>query len=56
MVARIRTVAFEGVNVLPVDVQVQVSGSMPAPAKVGPIALGNSQTCSSIFGHPGQET
>ncbi|TDQ82023.1 magnesium chelatase family protein [Dongia mobilis] len=30
MVARIRTVAFEGVDVRPVDVQVQVSGGMPA--------------------------
>jgi hypothetical protein len=56
MVAGVRTVAFEGIDVRPVDVQVQVSGSMPVPAKVGPIALGNSQTCSSIFGHPGQET
>jgi hypothetical protein len=56
MVALIRTMAFEGVDVWPVDAHVQVSGGRPAHAKVGTIALGNSQTCSLIFGHPGQET
>ena len=35
MVARIRTVAFEGVDVRPVDAQVQVSGGMPAFTLVG---------------------
>lgn len=35
MVARIRTVAFEGVDVRPVDVQVQVAGGMPAFTLVG---------------------
>lgn len=35
MVARIRTVAFQGVEVLPVDVQVQVSGGLPAFTVVG---------------------
>jgi magnesium chelatase family protein len=38
MVARVRTVAFEGVDVRPVDAQVQVSGGMPAFTIVGPIA------------------
>jgi len=37
MVARVRTVAFEGVDVRPVDAQVQVSGGMPAFTKVRPI-------------------
>lgn len=37
MVARIRTVAFEGVDVRPVDAQVQVSGGIPAFTLVGPI-------------------
>jgi magnesium chelatase family protein len=36
MVARVRTVAFEGVDVRPVDAQVQVSGGMPAFTLVGP--------------------
>jgi magnesium chelatase family protein len=35
MVARIRTVAFEGVDVRPIDAQVQVSGGMPAFTLVG---------------------
>ncbi|WP_374369734.1 YifB family Mg chelatase-like AAA ATPase [Dongia sp.] len=35
MVARIRTVAFEGVDVRSVDAQVQVSGGMPAFTLVG---------------------
>ena len=35
MVARVRTVAFEGVDVRPVDAQVQVSGGMPAFTLVG---------------------
>jgi magnesium chelatase family protein len=35
MVARVRTVAFQGVDVLPVDVQVQVSGGLPAFTVVG---------------------
>jgi magnesium chelatase family protein len=35
MVARIRTVAFQGVDVLPVDVQVQVSSGLPAFTVVG---------------------
>jgi magnesium chelatase family protein len=37
MVARVRTAAFEGVDVRPVDAQVQVSGSMPAFTLVGPV-------------------
>ncbi|MDY0881930.1 YifB family Mg chelatase-like AAA ATPase [Dongia soli] len=35
MVARVRTVAFQGIDVLPVDVQVQVSGGLPAFTVVG---------------------
>jgi magnesium chelatase family protein len=35
MVARIRTVAFSGIEVLPVDVQVQIAGGLPAFALVG---------------------
>jgi magnesium chelatase family protein len=35
MVARVRTVAFQGVDALPVDVQVQVSGGLPAFTVVG---------------------
>jgi uncharacterized protein len=38
MVARVRTVAFEGVDVRPVDAQVQVSGGMPAFTEMRPIA------------------
>jgi magnesium chelatase family protein len=30
MVARVRTVAFQGVDVLGVDVQVQMAGGLPA--------------------------
>lgn len=37
MVARIRTVAFEGVDVRPMDAQVQMSGGMPAFTTVRPI-------------------
>ncbi|MET1027001.1 MAG: YifB family Mg chelatase-like AAA ATPase [Dongiaceae bacterium] len=35
MVARVRTVAFQGIDVLPVDVQVQISGGLPTFAVVG---------------------
>ena len=35
MVARINTIAFQGVDVQPVDVQVQISGGMPAFTIVG---------------------
>src|SRR5262249_42824855 len=35
MVARVRTVAFQGVDVLSVDVQVQMTGGLPAFAIVG---------------------
>ena len=35
MVARIRTVAFQGVEVLGIDVQVQIAGGLPAFAIVG---------------------
>jgi len=35
MVARVRTVAFQGVDVLGVDVQVQLAGGAPAFAIVG---------------------
>jgi len=35
MVARVRTVAFEGIDVRPVDVQVQLSSGMPAFTIVG---------------------
>lgn len=35
MVAQIRTVAFQGVDVRPVDVQVQISGGLPAFSIVG---------------------
>ena len=35
MVSRIRTVAFSGIEVLPVDVQVQIAGGLPAFALVG---------------------
>lgn len=37
MVVRVRTVAFEGVDVRLMEAQVQVSGGMPAFTKVGPI-------------------
>lgn len=48
MVARVRTVAFEGVDVRPVDAQVQISGGMPAFTIVGPITqpLFNSISCA----------
>ncbi len=35
MVARVNTVAFQGIDVLPVDVQVQISGGVPAFSVVG---------------------
>ncbi|HYM33536.1 MAG TPA: YifB family Mg chelatase-like AAA ATPase, partial [Candidatus Cybelea sp.] len=35
MVARVHTVAFQGIQVMPVDVQVQVSGGLPAFNVVG---------------------
>src|SRR5260221_12356972 len=35
MVARVRTIAFQGIDVLPVDVQVQVGGGLPAFTVVG---------------------
>jgi magnesium chelatase family protein len=35
MVARVRTVAFQGTDVLGVDVQVQLAGGLPAFAIVG---------------------
>lgn len=35
MVARVNTVAFQGIDVLPVDVQVQISGGIPAFSIVG---------------------
>jgi len=35
MVARCRTVAFQGIDVMPVDVQVQLSNGLPAFAVVG---------------------
>lgn len=35
MVARVNTVAFQGIDVLPVDVQVQISGGIPAFSVVG---------------------
>jgi magnesium chelatase family protein len=35
MVARIQTVAFQGIDVLPVDVQVQIASGLPAFAVVG---------------------
>jgi magnesium chelatase family protein len=35
MVARIQTVAFQGIEVLPVDVQVQIASGLPAFAVVG---------------------
>ncbi|HJQ57710.1 MAG TPA: YifB family Mg chelatase-like AAA ATPase, partial [Vineibacter sp.] len=35
MVARVRTVAFQGIDVVPVDVQVQVSGGSPSFTVVG---------------------
>ena len=35
MVSRIRTVAFSGIEVLPVDVQVQIAGGLPAFTLVG---------------------
>ena len=35
MVARITTVAFNGIEVLDVDVQVQISGGMPVFTVVG---------------------
>ena len=35
LVARVNTVAFQGIDVLPIDVQVQMSGGMPAFTVVG---------------------
>ena len=35
MVARVNTVAFQGIDVLPIDVQVQMTGGMPAFTVVG---------------------
>jgi magnesium chelatase family protein len=35
MVARVRTVAFQGIDVLPVDVQVQIANGLPGFALVG---------------------
>jgi magnesium chelatase family protein len=35
MVARVRTVAFQGIDVVPIDVQVQISGGSPFFALVG---------------------
>ena len=37
MAARVRTVAFQGIDVLGVDVQVQMAGGVPAFANVKPI-------------------
>lgn len=39
MVARIRTMAFEGIDVRPVDAQLQISGDMPAFTLVLPIVV-----------------
>ena len=36
MTARIATLAFQGIEVLPVDVQVQMSSGLPAFTLVGP--------------------
>lgn len=36
MTARINTVAFQGIDVLAIDVQVQMSSGLPAFTKVGP--------------------
>lgn len=47
MVARVRTVAFEGVDVRPIDAPVQITGGMPAFTLVGPIA-GLSTTDGAI--------
>jgi hypothetical protein len=38
MVARVRTVAFQGIDVLPVDVEVQIANGVPAFNIVRPIA------------------
>ena len=35
LVARVNTVAFQGIDVLPIDVQVQMTGGMPAFTVVG---------------------
>ncbi len=35
MVARVRTVAFQGIDVLPVDVQVQIANGLPGFALFG---------------------
>ena len=35
MVARVRTVTFQGIDVLPVDVQVQIANGIPGFAIVG---------------------
>src|SRR5687768_10444623 len=35
MVARVRTVAFQGIDVVPIDVQVQIAPGMPAFSLVG---------------------
>ena len=40
MVARIATVAFRGIEVLEVDVQVQMASGLPAFTIVGPVNLG----------------
>ena len=39
MVARVNTVAFQGVDVQPVGIQVQISNGLPAFAIVGVIRL-----------------
>jgi hypothetical protein len=38
MVARVRTVAFQGIDVLGVDAEVQIAQGLPAFNIVGPIA------------------
>jgi magnesium chelatase family protein len=38
MTSRINTVAFQGIDVLPIDVQAQVASGLPAFTLVGPIA------------------
>jgi magnesium chelatase family protein len=38
MIARIDTVAFQGIDVLPIDMRAQVAAGLPAFTMVGPIA------------------
>jgi len=47
MVARVRTVAFQGIDVLAVDAEVQIAQGLPTFTVVGPIASPSKRAAES---------